>query len=319
MEYLLILKQEHWISSKACLLCRIIFRILSRLSKSITLPNKMEIILAKNKGMCFGVRRALDLAFKAAGPGRIYTYGPLVHNKDVVKDLEDKGISITELDDIKQGDLIIIRAHGVSDKELDAIKKKGAEVIDATCPFVSKVKKDAKEMQEKGFRVVMLGQKDHPEIRGIAESLRDPIIISSTEDAREMKQEIKDKRIGFVSQTTQSEKSFNGVLEVLKDVCAEVDVSNTICNATSERQESAKRTASESDIMLVVGDKRSANTNKLAELCSEITETRHIENVSELRPEWFKGMKTAGITAGASTPDWIVDEVVDRLKQIQQI
>ncbi|MBU0535338.1 MAG: 4-hydroxy-3-methylbut-2-enyl diphosphate reductase [Nanoarchaeota archaeon] len=272
----------------------------------------MRIILARKKGMCFGVRRALDLAGKAADSGKVYTYGPLVHNKDVVRKLEKKGIIVAEsVQGLKKGDIVIIRAHGISDRELEAIKQKGAEIIDATCPFVSKAKQAAKDMEKQGYKVVILGQKDHPEVKGIAESLESPIIVSSADDLKSVRL----GRLGLISQTTQPGHKFIEVSEKIRSIDPDARIVNTICNATHERQESAKKTAKEADLMLVIGDKSSANTNKLTELCSEITETKHIENASELDESWFKGKKSVGITAGASTPDWIVDDVIEKLKR----
>lgn len=273
----------------------------------------MKIILAQNRGMCFGVKRALEIAEKARNHNKVYTYGPLVHNKEVVHELEKKGIYVADsLDKIDKNSMLIIRAHGVSDKEMKKAEQKAGKVIDATCPFVSKAKKEAKRMEKDGFKVVILGRKEHPEVKGIAESLHDQVIISSADEIKKLKSY---KKIGLISQTTQSARIFNDVISSLKKSSAELRIANTICNATSERQQSAKESAKKSDIMVVIGDRQSANTIKLAEICSGITETKHIERASELDKEWFRGKKTAGITAGASTPDWVVDEVVKRLKE----
>src|SRR3989344_3781894 len=275
----------------------------------------MKIIISPKQGMCFGVKRALEIAEKASKEkgSRIFTYGPLVHNKEAVYALERKGISVVDsIKDMNKGDVVLIRTHGISDKEMEMIRSKGVGVIDATCPFVSKAKKEAKEMEKQGFRVVILGQKEHPEVKGISESLKSPFIIGSPDELNSIG---KQRRVGLISQTTQSEGMFNETVQKLKRTGAELKISNTICNATAERQSSAIQTANDSDLMIVVGDKSSANTIKLAELCSEITETKQIESVSELEEYWFSGRSTVGITAGASTPDWVVEKVVEKIRQ----
>lgn len=281
----------------------------------------LKIIMSDKLGMCFGVKRALEIAEKSQKKGslnNIYTYGPLVHNKEVVYELEKKGIYVADsLDKIDKNSTLIMRAHGVSDKEMEKAGKK-CRIIDATCPFVSKAKREAKEMEKDGFKVLILGQKEHPEVKGIAESLKDSVIINGAEDIKKIKGLKKYKKIGLVSQTTQSEKTFDNAANELKKLeknGIEIKVGKTICNATSERQDSAKETAKKADIMIVVGDKGSANTKKLVEICSEIAETKHIERASELNKEWFDSKNVVGVTAGASTPDWIVDEVVGKLKK----
>lgn len=273
----------------------------------------LKIIISPKQGMCFGVKRALEIAEKSRDNNKIYTYGPLVHNKEVVHELEKKGILVADsLDGIDKNSTLIIRAHGISDREMRKAEQKAGKVIDATCPFVFNAKHEAKKMEKDGFKVVILGQKEHPEVRGIAESLKSPVIIESANDLERLKG---NKKIGLISQTTQSARIFDSIVSGLEKLGAELRIANTICNATSERQESAKETAKKSDIMIVIGDKQSANTIKLAEICSGIIYTKHIEKASELKKEWFAGKGAAGITAGASTPDWIVDGVVESLKK----
>lgn len=288
----------------------------------------MKVIISEKQGMCFGVKRAVDIAERAAESGkkskedsrkssRVYMYGPLVHNKKVIEYLEAKGIkSINSLSQAEKGSSIIIRAHGVSDKDILEAKLRDISIIDATCPYVQKSKNAAKQMEKEGFRIVILGQKEHPEVRGISESLASSIIIRSPEEIRKLDGL---DRIGIISQTTQSPDLLKIVVKELKKKGVLVKVENTICNSTSERQASAMDIAKKADIMLVIGDRESANTKKLAEICSKITETMHIEGSSELKKEWFNNIETVGITAGASTPNNVVDDVVKRLNRINTI
>ncbi len=281
----------------------------------------MRIMLAKNMGMCFGVKRALEIAERALERNKgkkIHTYGPLVHNKEVISGLEKKGAKIAgSVGDVEKGAVLIIRAHGVSDKDIGKAKEKGIEVVDATCPFVAKAKQAAQDMEKEDFKVVILGQKEHPEVIGIAESLSDPVIVTDAEDVKNLAGNKECNKLGLISQTTQSEKVFNDVVKEFKKLDNGARIEKTICSATSERQESAKETAKKSDIMIVVGGKNSANTKKLVEICSGITETKHIENVSGLEKAWFDGKEAVGITAGASTPGWIIDDVVRTIEKTQ--
>lgn len=280
----------------------------------------MKILLARKLGMCFGVRRALDIAEKAAKARKkgsnIYMYGPLVHNKNVIELLEAEGIkTIKTLPQAEKGSSVIIRAHGASDKDLLDAKLRQISIIDATCPYVQKSKNAAKQMEKEGFKVVILGQKEHPEVKGIAESLNNPMIINS---AAEIKQLNGIDRIGIISQTTQSHAELKRLVSALRKKGGLIKVEDTICNATSERQSSALSVAKNAGIMLVVGDKSSANTKKLAELCSEVTATRQIECASDLKEEWFADAESVGITAGASTPKSVVDGVVEWLSRSQK-
>ena len=274
----------------------------------------MKIILAENRGMCFGVKRAIDIANSASvlGQEEIYTLGPIVHNGHVISDLEKKGVKIAgSIDELNRGS-VIIRAHGAPQKTIDEIEEKNVKIIDATCPFVAKAKEKAAELESKGYKVVILGEEDHPEVISIAGSIKDPIIIENSEKAKNVGQYSK---IGIVSQTTQPVENFDAVAEELKKHCKELRTEKTICNATILRQGSAKETALKSDLMIIVGDRKSANTNQLLNLCSKITESRLVEDASELEEGWFKNISAVGVTAGASTPDHIIGNVVKRLKE----
>lgn len=279
----------------------------------------MDIEVAKHAGFCFGVKRALNKAYEAATQAEsISSYGPLIHNKQAVEELEEKGIKV--VDDITQlkTDKIVIRSHGVGPKVIDYLQEINKEVIDATCPFVKVAQRQAKELQEEGYQVVVVGDKSHPEVLGIVGWTNDEaIVIESPEEAKGYEFL---PRVGIVAQTTQPIENLESIAEVIKERVEEVKVLNTICSATSERQEATKELATRVDVMLVVGGKHSANTIKLSKICSESgTPTYHIETVDELNLDWLKGKKKIGITAGASTPDWIIEEVVRRMTDLKDL
>ena len=271
------------------------------MTKTITLANKA--------GFCFGVKRALNIVMQQTDAS---TLGPLIHNPQVIKSLEDKGIDyIDSLEDLKKKKLII-RAHGAPDLIIEKAIKKGITIIDATCPFVKKVHEIAKAREEEGFRIVLVGDPSHPEIIGIAGDLRNPIIISTPEQVNE-KVTAPIKQIVVLSQTTQSYDNFTNIVKELIPLSKKLIVRNTICLATQERQDSAKDLARKSDIMIIIGGKNSANTKRLYGICKDITTSYHIETKDELNPEWFQNKNNIGITAGASTPDWIIKEVIGEI------
>lgn len=269
----------------------------------------VKLFRSKKAGFCFGVKRALQIAEKSPTEiqGPIYTLGPLIHNRQVVEALEEKGIKVNDIKDAKEG-TFIIRSHGVSATVFDEAKKKGLELIDATCPFVKRAQGLAQEMYKDGYQVVIVGDKQHPEVLGIAGwTNNSAIIIEKPEEAISLGTFPK---IGIVAQTTQPKKNFEAIVEILRGKTDDLKVYNTICHATGERQEAAKDLSQQVDLMLVVGGVDSANTKKLAKICDETgTVTKHIENKNDLKPEWFIGVEKVGITAGASTPDWIIEEV----------
>lgn len=269
-----------------------------------------KITLAKYSGFCFGVKRALDIAMLQNDAS---TFGPLIHNPQVIKVLEDKGIdSIDSLSQLKKSRLII-RAHGVPASFIEKAISKGITVIDATCPYVKKVHDIAKAREEEGYKVIVVGDPDHPEVKGITGDLKDPIILSSPDEVKD-KITKPVKQIVVVSQTTQSYENFAGIVKELMPLCRKIIVRNTICTSTQQRQDAAKKLAEISDIMIIIGGKNSANTIRLYELCKAITLSYHIETKAELDESWFDGKHDVGITAGASTPDWIITEVIDEIK-----
>ncbi len=282
----------------------------------------MDIKVARHAGFCFGVHRAVRMAFSAADMKRrdqnihIYTLGPLIHNPQVVQKLEAMGIHPVESVDDAEGGVLIVRSHGVPPQVLKEARARCREVIDATCPFVKKAQQKVAELADEGFTVLIVGDRHHPEVHallgyggGRAFLLDDAIV------------RLHLHQVGIVCQTTQSRDALNGaVAKVLREMGAELEelrVCNTICESTQVRQKECKALAEVSDLVIVVGGRNSANTTRLAEISRSILrETYHIEDAEELDPRWFRGKKRVGVTAGASTPDWIIGEVVERIKLI---
>ncbi|MDO5516683.1 MAG: bifunctional 4-hydroxy-3-methylbut-2-enyl diphosphate reductase/30S ribosomal protein S1 [Clostridium sp.] len=274
-----------------------------------------EVKLAKNAGFCFGVQRAVDEAIKIQSEynKKIYTLGPLIHNTDVVKFLEKNdifSIELNEIDKLQQGDVIVIRSHGVSQKVLSKLEEAKLTVVNATCPFVTNIQKKVQKYSNEGYHIVILGDKNHPEVIGIDGWCKEPATITKDGNFTE---EIPNK-ICVVSQTTEKKKNWDNTLEHLKGV-EEVKPFNTICAATDVRQKSTYELSKEVDCMIVVGGKNSSNTTKLYQIAKENCEhTIHIENISELPEDFINDdIKTIGVTAGASTPDWIIREVLDKM------
>jgi len=274
----------------------------------------MEIILAKTMGFCFGVNRSIELVNKAIADGKknIQILGPIVHNPQQIKELEAKGVRmVDEIDELTPG-TVFVRAHGVSPEVIEKLrKKKGMEVIDATCPFVKLEQDYAKKLKDEGYTVVIIGEKKHPEALGVQGFAEGSIIIGTVDEAKELKITPK---LGVVVQTTLEPESVDKIVAELYLKAQELRVYNTICRATRERQPAAKELAQKVDLMLVVGGKNSGNTRRLAEVCGRLTKTHHIETADELEKGWLKGVKNVGVTAGASTPDFVINEVIDRLK-----
>lgn len=270
----------------------------------------MKTILAAKAGFCFGVKRALDLVMKTAGEtsDNIYTLGPLIHNPQVVEDLTNKGIQVVkDVSDISAG-VIVIRSHGVGPEVFSKAGDLGLQVVDATCPFVKKAQEMARELNEQGYQVIVVGDKEHPEVTGIVGWTDGKgIVVETPEQAEEVPSM---EKIGVISQTTQPEANFNKIVAVLRNKASEIKVVNTICHATMDRQNAAVELAQKVDAMIVIGGKNSANTIKLARLCTETgTPTLQVETAAELDRSWLEGKNIIGITAGASTPDWIIEEV----------
>lgn len=279
----------------------------------------MEIKIAENCGFCFGVKRAVQMALEAADSDReSYTLGPIIHNPQVVGKLADKGVgSVDTLQDIPEG-TVIIRSHGVGPAVYEEAKCRGLDVIDATCPHVKKAQRDAASVVEEGMTLMILGEKNHPEVKSInLWSGNKAIIVETEENAKNLP--IVEK-MGVVVQTTFSQFKFQSIIDILETKSKNLKVFKTICTATQERQSSAVALAKEVDLMIVIGGKNSGNTTRLAEVCRDVgCTTYHIETATELQLAWFKDTQTVGVTAGASTPDWIIKEVIKTMKEFEEL
>ncbi len=274
----------------------------------------MDIKVAEHAGTCFGVSNAISIAFEAAKrEKRIFILGQLVHNPYVVFELENLGVSIvSDVSDLREGDNLIIRAHGEPKHVYHHCRKNGINIIDCTCPFVKRTQDLASELEGKGYQVVLVGDPDHPEVRGITAQAKNSIVVSKPEDIfNKIK---KHQKVGILSQTTQKMQNFKDIVSSILDYQKEVKVHNTICNATSSRQGAALKLCREVDTMVVIGGKNSANTKRLYEICSEKVSTHWISGRDELNMDWFNNATRVGITAGASTPRAVINEVVTRIK-----
>lgn len=279
----------------------------------------MEIIIADHAGFCFGVERAVslveDTSKKFSG---VYTLGPIIHNPQIVTRFAEKGVGVCgSTEEVDSSNTVVIRSHGVTKKTYTRLDEKKVNVVDATCPFVQKAQSRAKKLGNEGHTVVVYGEKDHPEVKSIVSFIdSDFEVISDIEEAKELPFK---KRYALVAQTTQNSESFDKIAEILKTRCDELTINNTICNATSLRQASAIDLAKKVDIMIVIGGKNSGNTTRLYEICKGICDkTYHIETKDELDEKFFEGCRKVGITAGASTPGYLVDEVIEFLKEVSK-
>ncbi len=276
----------------------------------------MEIILAKNMGFCPGVKRAWNLVEKTvkSKPNSVYILGELIHNKQAIEKLEKWGIkTINSLTEIKSKGIVIIRAHGEPPQTFQKLKNLKLKLVNTTCPSVARVQKLANQLEKEGYQVVVCGEKDHPEAIATIGYTQRGIIVGSVKEAKKIPSR---KRIGIVSQTTFSSIIFQKICQLLKKRSSDFKSLGTICNITQMAQKEAQKIAKQVDIMIVVGGKHSSNTKRLAEVCQEIAPTYHIETAQELKKLWFKKAKNVGLTAGASTPDWIIKEVKIKLKKL---
>jgi 4-hydroxy-3-methylbut-2-enyl diphosphate reductase len=276
----------------------------------------MEIITAKTAGFCFGVKRAIDIAFKIAREKRrgIYTLGPIIHNPQVVEKLREKGIiPIEDIETKRDIKALIIRTHGIPLELSREISSRGCEIIDATCPFVKKAQYYAKLLKEEGYQVVILGEKNHPEVKSLMSYADSGVIVV---DGKTPLPKLKNKA-GIVVQTTQPLDALKRVISDAIEHAKEIKVYNTICNSTALRLKETEKMAAKVDVMFVIGGKNSANTTQLTRLCESLSvPTHHIETASEIKKGWMKKAKRIGLTAGASTPDWIIKEVENRIRDI---
>lgn len=274
----------------------------------------MDVTVAENSGFCFGVKRAVDSVYEQLKKGgKIYTYGPIIHNEQVVDELEKMGVSVIrsveELKDIREG-TIVIRSHGVTREIADILKKQGLDIVDATCPFVKKIHRIVEEESRNGKYIVVIGSRKHPEVEGIISRSEGKYTVIENEEEAEAFSENFDREICIVSQTTFNRNKFKELVEIFKKKGYHVTVANTICNATEERQTEARRIASSVDAMIVIGGAGSSNTQKLYEICKrECENTQYIQTLDDLVLTSIQSIKSVGITAGASTPKKIIQEV----------
>ncbi len=275
----------------------------------------MNVYIADACGFCYGVRRAVDMAVHAENGTK--TLGPIIHNPQVVSRLAEQGVvPVDALDDIEDGGTVLIRSHGVGPQIYEEAVRKELRIIDATCPHVKKAQQDAKKIAEEGKKLIIIGEKTHPEVISISQwGANRAIIIDREKEAEEVP--FADS-MGVVVQTTFSQKQFERIATVLRQKTNELDIHMTICTATQQRQSAAVALAGRVDAMIVVGGRNSANTGRLAQVCKEQgCPTYHIETAAELKADSFRGMNNIGITAGASTPDWIIQEVVEIMENLQ--
>jgi small subunit ribosomal protein S1 len=275
----------------------------------------MEINLAKNMGFCFGVKRAIRIArqVRRETKEKVWTLGHIIHNPQVVEKLEGEGIIAAEsLSEIDRG-YVIIRSHGVHPEVLNKIREKNLKEVDATCPLVKKAQERAKQLVSEGYETYIIGEKEHPEVVSIVGGTQGKVhVIDSTDNL-----EIKNNKVGLVVQTTQSQDTLNSVVDYLLPNIVELKIFNTICDVTSKRQKEVKKLAGRSDVVIVIGGEKSANTSRLAAIAREEgCKTYHIEEAKEIKKEWFTDVKRVGVASGASTPDWIIKGVIKKLKEI---
>lgn len=277
----------------------------------------MEIILAESLGFCIGVRRAVEKAEEAARAKKVFSLGPLIHNPQEVSRLAGQGVTMVEdLNQVPEG-TVIVRAHGAPPEVYRAAASRGIEVVDATCPFVFSLQRKAMALADAGYQVVIVGDPAHPEVMGVVGWTGGRAqVVTGPEDVERLPLA---GRVGVVAQTTQRKDKVEAVVARLKARGCEVAVEETICRATAERQEAARRLAAQVDVMLVVGGTASSNTQKLVTICRDAgARTYHVESASDLDPGWFSQVRRVGVTAGASTPDWVVKEVIRRMEELVQ-
>ncbi|MCD4818800.1 MAG: 4-hydroxy-3-methylbut-2-enyl diphosphate reductase [Candidatus Cloacimonetes bacterium] len=271
----------------------------------------MNVRIAKNSGFCFGVKRAIRIALEASETNsEIVTLGSIIHNPQMVEKLNKKEIyRVDSIEEIK-GRPTLIRSHGIKKTELEELKKKNIEIIDATCPYVYKAQQYASKLSDEGYPVIILGDESHPEVIAIRSYISgenyvvvDPLKIPAK----------RFKKVAVISQTTRSIEDLKKLIQALLPMCIELRIINTICSATSVRQEASLKLAQESDLMIVIGGKKSSNTKMLAKISAQFIETHHIETEKELSLKWLKNKENIGITAGASTPDWIIVNVYNKI------
>ena len=285
----------------------------------------MNVIVAKTAGFCFGVERAVNQVYDQIehGTGTIYTLGPIIHNEEVVRDLEEKGVKVLasreELEALKEG-TVIIRSHGVGRQVYDLIEKKGLHLVDATCPFVKKIHQIMIKQNKEGRRVIIIGDETHPEVEGIKGWGDDRTLVVKDQDQIDCLPLVPGEKLCIVSQTTFNYNKFKDLVEKFSKKGYDIITLNTICNATQERQVEAGHIASQVEAMIVIGGRNSSNTRKLYEICQkECKNTYYIQTLDDLDPESVNSVRSVGITAGASTPKKIIEEVHTNVRAVKRV
>ena len=282
----------------------------------------MNVELAKTAGFCFGVKRAVDTVYQQIEQYRgekIFTYGPIIHNEEVIKDLRSHGVEVlNDEEELKtaDADVVVIRSHGVAKYIYDILEERGITCVDATCPFVKKIHKIVAEKSAEGSYIVIVGNGEHPEVQGIRGWAGEQVtVVQTQEDAERFELPDKDQKVCIVAQTTFNYNKFKELVEIISKKRYDIVVLNTICNATKERQTEARQIVARVDAMVVIGDKRSSNTQKLFEICKEeCLNTYYIQTLDDLDINQLRSVESVGITAGASTPNKIIEEVQNNVR-----
>lgn len=274
----------------------------------------MKIVLADSYGFCFGVKRAIKIAEENRDSA---TYGPLIHNANEIARLKNHfNVALSEnLNSFRVGDTAVIRTHGIPKEELSILHERNVNVVDATCPYVTKPQQIVEEMSTQGYDIIIFGDETHPEIKGVKSySVGNVFVVNSVSEISMLK--LKDK-VATVAQTTRKIEDYQQIVSKLMESHKEVRVFNTICNATFDNQDAVRDLAQKADVMIIIGGKNSSNTKQLYSISKDFCkDSYHIESKEDLLPEWFIDKECCGISAGASTPDWIIDEVVDEIRNI---
>ena len=276
----------------------------------------MKILLAKDAGYCFGVRDAVNLAYDTAKKhGDVYMLGDIVHNESVVADLNKAGAKVVKnIDEVPDGKPILFRADGTSVETWKYAQSKDMNIIDATCPLVEEIHDEVKKLSKEGRKIIVIGDHGHDEVVGIASQVSDAIIVSNIEEAMKLR---KMKKAGVVSQSTQTIENVQKIISIIMTKVYDLNFVNTICFPTKRNQNQIKDLAKQCDVMIVIGSFTSANSKRLALLAEEINDRSYqVTNADEIKVEWFTGAKTVGLSAGASTPDNIIDDVLNKIKTI---
>ncbi len=277
----------------------------------------MKIKVAKSAGFCFGVKRAIEIALKTAREEKndVYMLGDIVHNEFVVEQIKKAGIKVVDsIEKINSG-VLLLRAHGTVPEIYERAKEKGLKIVDATCPMVLEIHKIVKKLESENYQIVVIGDHNHDEVKAIAAQSKNPIVIENPHEVKKIGKKF--KKIGVVVQSTQNIEKVKGILSKLVTITKELRFINTICKPTQDHQDEIRKMPLENDVMIIVGSFTSANTRRLTEISRGLNpNTYQVESAKNIKEEWFKNCKTVGISAGASTPDYLIKEVVEKIKAL---